>query len=227
MAEISLLERSNDGILQPIERPVLAWMAQRLPDWVTPNGLTAIGFIGACIAAAGYALSSWQPVFLWLATAGLWVNWYGDSLDGTVARVRQIERPRYGFFLDQTLDALAQLVVVIGIGFSGFVRFEFAILTLAVYFLMSIVALARAIVSNVFSLTYAGIGLTELRLVFSILNVIMFFLPPKPLAVFGHTMLYPEVLTLTWAFSMLISFIFAVRADLQKLAIEDTPPSKN
>ena len=102
MAQISMPQRSNEGLLQPLERPALLWIVQRMPNWVTPNFLTGIGFLGACLAAGSYVLSRWQPAFLWISSFGLIVNWFGDSLDGSLARFRKIERPRYGFFLDQT-----------------------------------------------------------------------------------------------------------------------------
>jgi len=221
MAQISMPRRLNEGFLQPFERPTLLWLAQRMPDWVTPNFLTGVGFIGACIVAAGYALSRWQPGFLWLATAGLLVNWFGDSLDGTLARVRQIERPRYGFFLDQNLDAFEQLIIAFGIGVSGFIRFELAMFTLAAYFLMSILTLVRAVVSNVFALTYLGIGLTELRLAFFILNGLMFFFPPKPLPIVGLWLSYPELLSIAWSAMMIIAFLMSVKAQLRDLSMED------
>jgi archaetidylinositol phosphate synthase len=227
MTQISMPRRSNEGLLQPLERPALLWMVQRIPNWVTPNFLTGVAFIGTCIAAAAYVLSRWQPAFLWLATAGLLVNWFGDSLDGTLARFRQIERPRYGFFLDQNLDAFEQLLIAIGIGFSGFIRFELAMLTLAAYFLMSILSLVRAVVSNVFGMTYFGIGLTELRAAFLIMNALMFFFPPKPIAVFGLTMVYPEILSVAWTVAIVVSFLTIFRAYLRNPAIEETPPSNN
>src|SRR5262245_29323752 len=199
MAQTWMPRRLNESFLQPLERPALLWMAQRMPDWVTPNLLTGVGFIGACITAVSYALSRWQPAFLWLATLGLLINWFGDSLDGTLARVRQIERPRYGFFLDQNLDAFEQLIIAVGIGFSGLIRFELAMFTLAVYFLMSILGLVRAVASNVFALTYLGIGLTELRVAFLILNALMFFFPPRPLAMAGLWLSYPELLSIAWS----------------------------
>jgi len=212
--------RLNESFLQPLERPALLWMAQRMPDWVTPNLLTGVGFIGACITAVSYALSRWQPTFLWLATLGLLINWFGDSLDGTLARVRRIERPRYGFFLDQNIDAFEQLIIALGIGLSGFIRFEIAIFTLAAYFLMSILGLVRAIVSNVFALTYLGIGLTELRVAFVILNALMFFLPPKPLPLTALWLSYPELLAIAWAATMVIGFLISVKTQLRDLSSE-------
>ena len=221
MAQISLPQRSNNGFLAPLERPALLWMAPRLPDWVTPNILTGVQFVGVCIAAVSYALSRWEPAFLWLATAGLLVNWFGDSLDGTLARVRKIERPRYGFCLDQNIDAFEQMLFAVGVGLSGLIRIELAMFTLAAYFLMSILTLVRAVVSNVFELAFLGIGLTELRLGFSILNALMFFFPPKPLPVAGLWLSYPEIISICWGAALVISFLLSFRAQLRDLSAED------
>lgn len=216
-----LPRRSNRGILQPLERPALAWLVRQVPGWVTPDILTGLGFAGACIAAASYWLSSRHPGFLWVATVGLLINWYGDSLDGTLARFRRIERPRYGYFLDQNLDALAQLLLASGFGLSGCIRFEIAMFALATFFLLSISSLVQAIASNVFELTCYGVGLTEIRLGFSILNAVMFFNPPTPLQIAGLWLSYPEMLALFWAGSMLIIFVLGTKSGLKTIAAEE------
>lgn len=213
--------RNNDGLVQPIERPALLWLAQRMPVWVTPDLLTAVGFFGACVAALSYALVRWDPSFLWLASLGLVINWFGDSLDGNLARFREIERPRYGFFLDQNLDAVAQILFAIGIGASGLIRFELAMLTLSTYFLLSILSLVRAIISNVFAMTYGTIGLTELRIAFIILNMAIFFIPPQKIAVNEFSFTYPEILSFFWAVSMLVAFLVSFRSNLRLLANDD------
>lgn len=221
MAQPSLPKRSNRGLLQSLERPALLWLVRHIPGWVTPNILTGVGFIGACIAAASYWFSSWHPEFLWLATIGLLINWYGDSLDGTLARFRQIERPRYGYFLDQNLDAFAQLLLAAGFGLSGYIRFEITMFAAATFFLLSISSLVQAIVSDVFELTCYGIGLTEIRVGFSALNALMFFFPPTPLRIAGLWLTYPEVLALVWAGSMLIIFVFGTKAGLKDISAEE------
>jgi phosphatidylglycerophosphate synthase len=192
-----------------------------MPEWVTPNGMTAVGFIGAGIAAAAYALSRWHPEFLWLATFGLLINWFGDSLDGTIARARRIERPRFGFFLDQNLDALAQFIFAIGVGLSGSVRFDLVMVTLAAYLLMTILNLVRAVVSNVFALTFSGIGLTELRLGFAVFNALVYFFPPKPIAALGLGLSFYDVFAVLWILTMVVSFLVGFRSGLQELAMEE------
>lgn len=90
--------RVNKILLGPIERPALSWLAQKMPAWVTPDKLTITGFLGTILVAVSYVLTNQNHAFLWLASLGLVINWFGDSLDGTLARYRKIERPQYGFF---------------------------------------------------------------------------------------------------------------------------------
>jgi archaetidylinositol phosphate synthase len=100
-------QRRNTAWVAEIERRALVGIATRLPAAVTPNTLTAVGLLGALIAMFGYFLAVGRPAMLWLANIGFVLNWFGDSLDGTVARVRGIERPHFGFFLDKSTDVLA------------------------------------------------------------------------------------------------------------------------
>ena len=221
MAE-SKVQRINQGWLTPLEAPALAWLARRMPPWITPDILTGIGFAGLMVSAVSYAFSGWQPALLWLASAGLLINWFGDSLDGTLARYRRIERPRYGYFLDQNIDALAQYILAIGIGLSGYIRFEFSLLAIAAYFMISILSFTRALVSRVFAITYAGVGPTEIRVAFATWNALMFFFPPTPLNVYG-ALSYADLLALLWTGSIVISFLISFRAELRRLAQEEPP----
>jgi archaetidylinositol phosphate synthase len=113
---------------------------------------------------------------LWLASLGLVINWFGDSLDGTLARFRKIERPKYGFFIDHTVDAVSTLLVVFGLGLSPYVRFEIACLALIGYLLMSVFVYIRTCVEGVFKISYGRFGPTEVRLIVIIANTIIYFL---------------------------------------------------
>src|SRR5262245_47516629 len=97
-------ERQSTFVLTRFERWALPRLAAALPRFVVPDHLTGIGVLGSTLIAAGYILSTRNPHWLWLSNAGLVINWFGDSLDGTLARVRKIERPRYGFYLDRLTD---------------------------------------------------------------------------------------------------------------------------
>ena len=216
-------ERTNTGWLEPLERPTLAALAAQIPARVTPDILTGIGFAGSLITFAGYALASQDPKWLWIASAGLIVNWFGDSLDGTLARYRKIERPRYGYFLDNAIDLVMQFLLAAGIAISGFIRPDLCFVALSIFLMMSVLSLLRAHISGVFQLSYGGIGPTEMRAMFILLNAAMYFFPPQPISLLGVEMTYPNWLSLTWSSVALATFVFSMLADLRRLAIEDPP----
>ncbi len=169
--------RWNTGLLRRIERVVLVWLAERMPPWVTPDVLTCIGFLGAIVTFAGYAFSGSHPALLWIASLGIAGNWFGDSLDGTVARFRKIERPRYGYYLDNALDCIAALLLTVGLAISGYVRSDLAFLALSAYMMLSALTFLRANVSDVFQISYAAVGPTEIRIWFIVLNTLMISFP--------------------------------------------------
>jgi phosphatidylglycerophosphate synthase len=138
-------------------------MAQRVPAGITPDHLTAIGFAGAMTAAVGYIASRWSAQWLWLACLGIVVNWVGDSLDGTLARLRRIERPRYGFFVDHTSDLFGQALIFLALGFSPCARFEVACLGLIAFLMAFVYSLICVEVRNTLRITYFGFGPTEIR----------------------------------------------------------------
>ena len=169
-------ERIQTSILNEVEKSALVWLANRQPMWVTSDMLTFIGVMGAFICAIGYALSKYDLMWLWLSSFGLVINWYGDSLDGTLARTRNIERPIYGFFIDHSLDAITICIMCIGAGLSPVFRMEIAMLLLIGYLVLSVYTYICTIIKDEFRLTYGGIfGPTELRLVIIILNTIVMY----------------------------------------------------
>ena len=169
-------ERIQTSILSEVEKSALVWLANRQPQWVTSDMLTFVGVIGAVICAIGYALSKYNLMWLWLSSFGLVVNWYGDSLDGTLARTRNAQRPVYGFFIDHSLDAITICIMCIGAGFSPVFRMEIAMLLLIGYLVLSVYTYICTIIKDEFRLTYGGVfGPTELRLVIIILNTIVMY----------------------------------------------------
>ena len=168
--------RVQTSFLNAIEKKVLVWLAGRQPSWVTSDMLTFIGFVGAVIVAVGYALCS-NPAFLWLASLGWIINWYGDSLDGTLARVRGQQRPVYGFFIDHNVDCINEAIMFIGIGLSPLMNLDIALLVLAAYLIISIYVYISAHLKGEFKLTYGKMGPTELRVIMVIVNTLWFFIP--------------------------------------------------
>jgi archaetidylinositol phosphate synthase len=176
MSEEKSHKRVNDILLGPLERPALQWLAAHMPAWMNPDILTVIGILGAAMVFLGYLLTNQSSAFLWLVNAGFVINWFGDSLDGTLARYRKIERPKFGFFIDHTMDAFSQVLVVIGLGLSPYVRLDIAALALCGYLLMSIYVYVDTYITGVFKISYGKLGPTEVRLLIILANSAVFFL---------------------------------------------------
>ena len=177
--------RIQTSILNALEKKVLIWLAERQPKWMTSDILTYIGTFGSIIIALGYILSSRNIAFLWLSSLGFIINWYGDSLDGTLARVRKKQRPIYGYYLDHTVDSINELIMFIGIGLSGLVHFNLAMLVLALYFMLTINVSINAHLKKEFRLTYAKLGPTEFRIIMIFINTLLATI--KPLGTFSRT----------------------------------------
>jgi archaetidylinositol phosphate synthase len=217
------LRRHNEGVLQFLERPVLRWLSTAMPRWVTPDMLTGFGFVGSLIAAVGYVLAPYAWGMLWIASVGIVINWFGDSLDGTVARARGIERPAYGFFVDNSTDILEYAVFAVGMGLSGLVRWELTLGSLAAFYMMMLLGLIKSRVMNVFQISFAGMGLTEVRVVFILVNALMYFVPPKPFGIFGIVTTYPNVISALWIVAQLLTFLKVTYKTMRQLAAMEPP----
>lgn len=171
-------ERIQTSILNGVEKKALTWLAWRQPKWMTSDTLTFIGFLGAVIIAVGYALSNYNLAWIWLASFGFIVNWYGDSLDGTFARVHNQQRKTYGFFIDHNVDCINEALMFIGLGLSPMMNMHIALLVLVAYLILSIYVYISAHLKNEFKLTYAKMGPTELRVIVIIVNTLYFFIRP-------------------------------------------------
>lgn len=171
-------KRIQTSILGSAEKEVLVWLAQRQPRWMTSDMLTAIGVVGAVIVAMGYILSNHHIGWLWLSSLGFAINWYGDSLDGTLARVRKTQRPIYGFFIDHNIDGVTMTIMCVGAGLSGMLNLYIAMAVLAIYLLLSISVYINAHLKNEFKLTYASMGPTEFRLIMIVVNTLFATIAP-------------------------------------------------
>lgn len=167
--------RVINTLLGPAEKKALLWLAARMPAWVTPDILTMIGLVASMIIFLGYALTFYHPAFLWLSSFGFVIQWFGDSLDGTLARYRKIERPRYGFFVDHMIDSISTALVFIGLGISPYVRFDLAMLALTSYLLLAIYVYLITYVNGIFRISYGHLGPTEVRMIGIIANTVVFF----------------------------------------------------
>jgi archaetidylinositol phosphate synthase len=165
--------REKTFLLARPEARVLEWIARRLPRFVMPDHLTALGVLAAIGIAAAYALSNRDPVWLWAASGLLVVHWLGDSLDGTLARVRRTERPRYGYYLDHLVDAIATALIGIGLGLSPYMLLVTGLVIVIAYLVLSINTYLETNALGVFSLGYGRLGPTEARLALVVLNTVL------------------------------------------------------
>ena len=171
-------ERIQTSILNAAEKKALVWMGQRMPRWITSDMMTVFGTIGAVVIAVGYYLSGQNIAFLWLASLGVVMNWFGDSLDGTIARVRNQQRPVYGFFVDHTVDVVNETIMFIGMGLSPLMNLDLALMILAAYLMLSVYVYISAHLKGEFRLTYAKMGPTELRIIAILMNTLFIFVRP-------------------------------------------------
>ncbi len=183
--------------------------------------MTALGFAGSLIALVSYSLVARQPLLLWLVNVGLIVNWLGDSLDGKIARLRGIERPHYGLFLDQSIDVLAQLLFAAGLALSGYVRAEIVAAGFATFLMIAVQGLLRAEITRVFHLATGGIGLTEIRCLFFVANALFYFVPPRPIEIGKITITYADILGVLWIATNLVLYLVTMISELTALAREE------
>lgn len=169
--------RIQNSILNGAEKKTLAWLAERQPKWVVSDMLTLVGTIGALMIGAGFVLCSKNINWLWLSIAGFVVNWYGDSLDGTLARVRNTQRPLYGYYLDHTVDCFNEAFMFLGLGLSYLMRLDIALMILIVYLFLTVNVSVNAHLKSEFKLTYGKLGPTEFRVIACLLIMCVIFFP--------------------------------------------------
>lgn len=213
--------RIQTSFLASAEKRVLVAIAKRLPGWVSSDMLTFVGVVGSILMALGYYLSNGNVAWLWLASTGLFLNWFGDSLDGTVARVRNAQRPVYGYYLDHTVDVLNEALMFIGAGLSPYLDMRAAVAAYIIYLALTLNVYVNVHLRGEFNLSYMGIGPTEFRIVLVVLNTILFFIGPL---IVGS----PVLIYISFAIPAILLFLYLVTIfkDARHFAKID-PPVKN
>ena len=184
-------QRIQTSILNPYEKKILTYMAERMPAWVTSDMLTFVCFLGALVMATGYSLSNLNMHWLWLSCLGLFINWFGDSMDGSLARVRGTQRKIYGFFIDHNVDVINETIMFISVGVSPLVNMSFAMFALVAYLMLSVYVYIDCHLKGEMRLTYSGLGPTEFRLLLVITNICFIYIPwlsewKKPMTLFHN-----------------------------------------
>lgn len=211
--------RIQRNLLARGEQRLLQWLCPRLPAWLSPDILTALALAAAFAIGAGYVLSNGNPVWLTLSVAGYFVHWFGDSLDGTIARYRQIERPRYGYFIDHSSDGLATLFILGGLGASPYLRLDVSLFAIVAYLLISVHTFLLARVSDRFQLSHLGGGPTELRIMLIVLTLLMGWLGPDVGRIAGLNAF--DVLFVGLALVLVLLFVVQTLREGRTLAAAD------
>lgn len=170
-------ERIQTSFLNSAEKKALVWLAGRQPKWMTSDILTYIGVFGSVLFTVGCFLANSNVFYLWMASLGLVIHWYGDSMDGTLARVRNTQRPVYGFFIDHTLDVVTTALIFIGVGCSPMFRMDVALFAFSGYLGLSIYTYIGMILKDEFRLTYGKLGPTEFRLLLILMCILYMYTP--------------------------------------------------
>jgi phosphatidylglycerophosphate synthase len=199
-------------------------MKPDLPARVMPDHLTALGVVAALGIAAAYVLSAESPAWLWAASALLVVHWLGDSLDGTLARVRRAERPRYGYYLDHLVDAVATAVIGIGLGLSPYMLLMTGLLIVVAYLVLSINTYLETQTLGVFSLGYGRLGPTEARLGLIALNTLLALGVGLEAVVAGLGVTVLDVIGLGAVAAMVGGLLVRASRNLRALAVQEPAP---
>ena len=215
--------REHGSLTAASEKRLLVWIAHRLPAWVTSDHLTLLALAAMALAGAGYWLAQFDRRALWLVVAALFLNWLGDSLDGTVARVRRAERPRYGFYVDHVLDIVGITLLMAGLACSGFMSPVVALALLVAYLLVSGEVFLATAVQNVFRMSFAGFGPTELRIVLAAGTIALFRDPRVDLGALGRLPLF-DVGGIAATAGLAVALIVAIVTNTRALARAEPRP---
>jgi phosphatidylglycerophosphate synthase len=169
--------RVHTAVTAGMEKRLLVWMAERTPAWIGPDHLTVLGFAAQLAAGAAYALAARDARALWLVNVFLLLNWLGDSLDGTLARVRNQQRPRYGFYVDHMVDAIGALALMGGLACSGYVHAPIAAGMLAGYYVLAIESYLATYTLGRFHVSHGLFGPTEIRILLAVGNAALVWRP--------------------------------------------------
>jgi len=215
--------RVHGSFLAASEKKVLIWIAERLPRWVNSDHLTSLGAVALAAAGICYWMGRQFPAALVAVVILLAVNWFGDSLDGTLARVRHQERPRYGFYVDHVLDALGILFLMAGLMAGGYMSFAVGAGFLIAYYLLTIeIALATHALGT-FRLSYFKMGPTELRILLAVGT--LFLLRSDSVVIAGHRWLLFDVGCAVAMVGLAVTFITAAIANGRELYRREPMPS--
>jgi len=216
--------RLQHSVLATLEKRTLIWLAQRMPAAVNSDHLTILALAAMMGAGLSYWLAQWTPAGLVLVIVFLAINWFGDSLDGTLARVRQCPRPRYGYYVDHVVDAVGAVFLFGGLALSGYMSAPVAAVLLIAYFLLCLEVYLATNSLGEFRMSFIGIGPTELRILLAIGNLALLVHPMA--TVFGHTFKLFDVGGVVGAIGLAGTFVYSAVRNTRTLYRAEPMPGR-
>lgn len=207
--------RIQGSITASAEKKALLWMASRMPAWVTADHLTLLGLVAQFCAGASYALTRWNRNALWSVIFFIALNWFGDSLDGTLARVRNQQRPRYGFYVDHMVDTFGAAFLMSGLAVSGYLHWQVALAMLIAFLILSVETYLATYCVDRFEMSHGLFGPTEIRILLIIGTVALYVHPHAHL--FGREFLLFDVGGVIGSAGMIILSVIATARHTMEL----------
>jgi phosphatidylglycerophosphate synthase len=217
--------RIQESVLAGAEKRTLIWLANRMPRWVNSDQLTGLALAAMMGAGASYWLASVHSIGLVLATLLLGVNWFGDSLDGTLARVRRHERPRYGYYVDHVVDAIGAAALLGGLALSGYMNPSIAMALLLGYYLLSLEVYLAAHSLGRFQMSFFRMGPTELRLLLAAGNITLLVHPAAAIMDGAYTLF--DVGGAIGAVGLVATFLYSAVRNTRQLYREEPLPGRD
>lgn len=211
--------RQLTSVLSPLEKRTLLWLAGRMPGWVNSDHLTALALVAMVLAGLSYWLAQYTPIGLVLVIVCLAINWFGDSLDGTLARVRNQQRPRYGFYVDHVVDAIGIFFLIGGMALSGYMSPLVAAGLLIAYFMLCIEVYLATYSLGTFQMSYFNIGPTELRIILALGNIKLLF--GSTATLFGHQFLLFDVGGVVAVAGLFGTLLYSAAANTRRLYLAE------
>lgn len=214
-------KRISDSPTSGLEKKLLNFLAARMPVWVNSDRLTGLGLLASFLTGLSYYLSQFDETFLFWASFFIFLNWFGDSLDGTLARFRGLSRERYGYYVDHIMDTFSSLFIGIGFAFSQIIHPYIALGILVCYLMIAINSYLIAYTNGIFFLSYEHIGPTEFRILTIIFNLVVYFIQKPTLTIFEKNFYVFDLLGIMVAFSFLRLLLVNVFRNLRHLSREE------
>ena len=222
MSDFVNATRMLTSVLAPIEKRTLVWLAERMPRAINSDHLTALALFAMAAAGASYSLARVWPPALIIVNICLAINWFGDSLDGTLARVRNRRRPRYGFYVDHVVDCIGATFLLVGLGLSGYMHLTVALALLIAYLLLSAEVYLATYTRHTFTISYFKLGPTELRILLAIANLAVYVQPSVSL--FGQRVLFFDVAGIAGAIGLGVVLLTSAASNTRALYREERLP---